>query len=195
MDSVIKAFFSIKVDFSARTISVRSEGFRRFKEPACSHRKRRVFSCEKCVIKMENILLNLILIWLCCKNAQCMSVSGWSCNGEKKKKNSCGVFCVCVRVRLCSVQRADVLPPSVEASVVLCSRLTWTRTPPPQGSSSSRNDISHQAGEDGVTGNLLLSDRPCHRLTHSWLLKDLLHLSSICKTQLIHAFSVYLEAL
>lgn len=95
MDSVIKAFFSIKVDFSARTISVRSEGFRRFKEPACSHRKRRVFSCEKCVIKMENILLNLIINWLCCKNAQCMSVSGWSCNGEKKEKFLWG-FCVCV---------------------------------------------------------------------------------------------------
>lgn len=107
------------------------------------------------------------------------------------EKNKIPVFCVWVR--FCSVQQADVLPPSVKASVVLCSRLTWT--PPPQGSSSGRNDISHQAGEDGVTGNLLLSDRPCHRLKHSCLLKDFLHLCSVCKSQVFHAFSVYLETL
>lgn len=83
------------------------------------------------------------------------SVSAWSCSGGRGK---------------------DKIPPPpkhpVEASVVLSSRLTWT--PPPRGLSSGiRNDISHQAGEDGVTrANLLLSDRPCHRLKHSCLVKD-----------------------
>lgn len=117
---------------------------------------------------MENILPNLNIKRLCSAGGRKKKVSGWCCSGEKKPKFPClclgqNVFCA----------ECDVLPPSVEASVVRCSRLTWT--PPPQGSSSSRNDRPHQAGDDGVTGNLLLSDRPCHTLKHSCLLKDFLH--------------------
>lgn len=110
MDSVIKVFFLIKVDFSAMTTPVRSSQVWRLPKvqrassltrKGWTDIKRWVFSREKCAIQMENILPNLNINRLCsAEKAVCTSVSGWCCCGGRKKQ----IPVFCVWVRFCSVQ-------------------------------------------------------------------------------------------
>lgn len=162
MDSVIKAFCLIKVDFSAMTIPVRSAqiwsvpGVQR--ASSLAHKghtdtKRWVFSRGKVWTPDGNLLANLTVKRPHSAEKTLTSVSAWSCSGGWGK---------------------DKIPPNTLSKHLLCSPPGSPGRHLPGGRSSGiRNDISHQAGEDGVTrANLLLSDQPCHRLKHSCLVKD-----------------------